>query len=229
MFCLRCKAAGGKFGRNYMGGKSKEKKYTAVRKLTDNRFLNLYEMDALTNTGAPFHYYFASRNSQEELPLLTGKPMANGIVIYPLWGKEPDKLIMIRQYRYPLDAWLYELPAGLIDQGETAGEAAAREMKEETGLDFTAYEDGNPAFRRPFYLGAGLTDETSTSVFGFASGEISGRLREDTESIEVLLVDKKEALRILREERVSLRAAFLLTLFLQSKAEKPFAFLDQSE
>ena len=49
------------------------KKYTAVRKLTDNRFLNLYEMDALTNTGKPFHYYFASRNKEKDLPLVTGK------------------------------------------------------------------------------------------------------------------------------------------------------------
>lgn len=227
MHCSCRRTAGRKLGRNDMGEKNKEKKYTAVRRLTDNRFLNLYEMDALTNKGAPFHYYFASRNSQEELPLLTGKPVANGIVIYPIWREEPDKLVMIRQYRYPLDAWLYELPAGLIDQGETAEEAAAREMKEETGLDFAAYEDGESAFRRPFYLGAGLTDETSTSIFGFAGGEISDRLREDTESIEVLLVDKKEALRILTEERVSLRAAFLLMLFLQSKAEKPFGFLDK--
>ena len=110
------------------------KKYTAVRKLTDNRFLNLYEMDALTNTGAPFNYYFASRNSEEKLPLLTGKLCSNGIVIYPIWKRNPEKIVMLRQYRYPLDAWLYELPAGLIDEGETASEAAVREMKEETGI-----------------------------------------------------------------------------------------------
>ena len=203
------------------------KKYTAVRKLTDNRFLNLYEMDALTNTGAPFNYYFASRNSEEKLPLLTGKLCSNGIVIYPIWKRNPEKIVMLRQYRYPLDAWLYELPAGLIDEGETASQAAVREMKEETGLTFTPYEGGNPSFRRPVYLGAGLTDETSTSVFGFADGEISGRFRESTESIEVLLVDKKEAERILKEERVSLRAAFLLMSFLRMEGAKPFAFLDE--
>ena len=203
------------------------KKYTAVRKLTDNRFLNLYEMDALTNTGSPFHYYFASRNSEENLPLLTGKLCSNGIVIYPIWKRNPEKIVMLRQYRYPLDAWLYELPAGLIDEGETASQAAVREMKEETGLTFTPYEGGNPSFRRPVYLGAGLTDETSTSVFGFAEGEISGRFRESTESIEVLLVDKKEAERILKEERVSLRAAFLLMSFLRMEGAKPFAFLDE--
>ncbi len=184
-------------------------------------------MDALTNTGAPFNYYFASRNSEEKLPLLTGKLCSNGIVIYPIWKRNPEKIVMLRQYRYPLDAWLYELPAGLIDEGETASEAAVREMKEETGLTFTPYEGGNPSFRRPVYLGAGLTDETSTSVFGYADGKISGRFRESTESIEVVLVDKKEAARILKEERVSLRAAFLLMSFLRMDGAEPFAFLGE--
>ena len=209
-----------------MEEKNGAKKYTAVRKLTDNRFLNLYEMDALTNTGEAFHYYFATRNNQDALPLYTGNLCSNGIVIYPIWQEDTEKIVMIRQYRYPLDAWIYELPAGLIDEGETASQAAVREMKEETGLDFTPYEGGNPALRRPFFLGAGMTDETSTSVFGFASGAVSGKFREDTESIEVLLVDKEEARRILREERISLRGAFLLMGFLKVDGENPFAFLD---
>lgn len=206
--------------------KKNNDKFTAVRRLTDNRFLNLYEMDALTVSGNAFHYYFASRNSQEELPVLTGKERQSGIVIYPVWKEKPDHIIMIRQYRYPIGDWLYELPAGLIDPGESAGEAAVREMREETGLDFEVYEGGSPAFRRPVYLGAGLTDETSIAVFGYAEGDISDKDREDTERIEVLLVDKREAERILQEEKVSLRCAFLLMEFLQMERENPFAFLD---
>ncbi len=202
------------------------RRYTSVRKLTENPFLNLYEMDALTGSGTPFHYYFASRNREDALPLLTGQPCSNGIVIYPLWKREPDKLVMIRQYRYPLDEWIYELPAGLIDRGETPSQAAVREMKEETGLSFYPYEGGEPAFRRPVYLGAGMTDETSTSVFGFAEGEISGEFQEETESIEILLADKKEVMRILREEKISLRAGFLLMNFLRADKENPFAFLE---
>lgn len=204
----------------------KRKKYTSVRKLTDNRFLNLYEMDALTDSGREFNYYFASRNREQELPLRTGKVPLNGIVIYPVWKKEPDQLVMIRQYRYPLDAWIYEFPAGLIDEGESPSQAAVREMKEETGLSFEPYEGGEGAFRRPLFLGAGITDETSTSVFGYADGVLSGEFMEDTESIEVLLVDRKEALRILREERISLRAGLLLMSFLKMKKEDPFAFLE---
>lgn len=104
-------------------------------------------------------------------------------------------------------------------------EAAAREMKEETGLSFIPAEGVDPGFTKPYFLGAGLTDETSTSVFGYADGSISTAFAESTETIEVLTVDKKEAVRILREERVSLRAAFLLIMFLQQGEEDPFAFL----
>ena len=205
--------------------KNENKKYTAVRKQTDNPFLNLYQIDALATSGAPFSYYFASRNDEAHIKHKTKELTSEGIVIYPVWRDDPEKLVMIRQYRYPLDAYIYELPAGLVDAGETPQQAAIREMKEETGFSFEVYEGGDAAFRRPVFLGPGITDETSTSVFGYAYGESSKAGQEDTESIEVLLVDKKEARRILREERVSLRCAFLLMQFLQMTRENPFLFL----
>lgn len=209
-----------------MGREQGNDKFTAVRKLSDNRFLNLYEMDALTVGGVPFHYYFASRNKEAELPLYTGETRSNGIVIYPVWKANPEKIVLIRQYRYPLDRWIYELPAGLIDEGENAQEAAIREMKEETGLFFEPYTGGDAAFRRPVYLGAGMTDETSTSVFGYAMGDMSKHFQEDAERIEVVLTDKAEVRRILKEEDISLRAAFLLMNFLQMGKETPFGFLE---
>ena len=208
-----------------MNGIGKGTKYTEIRKLTDNPFLNLFEMDALDNKGEPFHYYFASRNREEELPLKTGEVRKNGIVIYALLKEDPSRIVMIRQYRYPLDAWLYELPAGLIDGQESPHQAAVREMKEETGLSFEPCTDLDPAYERPFFLGAGLTDETSTSVFGCASGEVSRSYAESTESIEVLFVIRQEAKEILRTKRVSLRAALLLTMFIKAEDEEPFGFL----
>jgi 8-oxo-dGTP pyrophosphatase MutT (NUDIX family) len=45
------------------------------------------------------------------------------------------QVVLIRQYRHPVGAWLVELPAGLLDEpGETAGETAKRELAEEAGL-----------------------------------------------------------------------------------------------
>ena len=201
-------------------------KCMGVEKLTDNRFLNLYHIDARSASGQPFDYYFASRNDADNIKIKTKEVRPEGIVIYPVLKDEPDKVVMIRQYRYPLDAYIYEFPAGCIDPGETKEMTAVREMKEETGLDFTVYEGGHDSLRNPFFIGPGFTDETDASVFGYASGTVADTQREDTETLEVIFVDKKEARRILKEERVCLRAAYLLMQFLQMDASAPLAFLD---
>lgn len=200
-------------------------KFTKIQKLSDNQFLNLYKMDALTREGRAFDYYFVSRNGAENLKLRTKEDTAEGIVIYPVFKEDPEKIVIIRQYRYPLDEYIYELPAGLKDAGEDAEQAAIREMKEETGLEFSPWLEGNKAYRRPFFMGPGYTDESSQTVFGYASGDISTSFQEDTERIQVLLVGKEEAGRILARERVSLRCAFLLMHFIQSRGDNPFQFL----
>ncbi|MEW6320407.1 MAG: NUDIX hydrolase [Acidobacteriota bacterium] len=46
----------------------------------------------------------------------------------------PGEIILIRQYRYTLDRWIWELPAGSLERGENPDEAAARECEEEIGL-----------------------------------------------------------------------------------------------
>ncbi|KAJ3357186.1 hypothetical protein GGF32_001173 [Allomyces javanicus] len=48
-------------------------------------------------------------------------------------GSKPTETVLTLQYRPPVDKLCVELPAGLIDKGETAEEAAVRELKEETG------------------------------------------------------------------------------------------------
>jgi len=79
--------------------------------------------------------------------------------------EDGQHLVLVRQYRYPMDDYLYELPAGLIEPGETASEAACREMIEETGWKLEVYEGGEPAFRRGFFLAQGLTDESGSMIF----------------------------------------------------------------
>ena len=195
----------------------------AAKKLTDNPFLNLYHIDAVDTAGKDFNYYFASRNKENDIKMKTHDVRPEGIVIYGVTTGNEPKLALIKQYRYPLDAYIYELPAGLVDGDETPSQAAVREMMEETGLSLEVYEDGAELYRRPFYMGPGFTDEMSSAVFGTMTGTPNLDSKESTEDIQVILADRAEVRRILSEEQVSLRGAYLMTHFLSEG--DPLGFL----
>lgn len=200
-----------------------KEKYRDVQKLTDNPFLNLYHIDAVDTDGKDFNYYFASRNKENNIKMKTHDVRPEGIVIYGVTTENEPKLVLIKQYRYPLDAYIYELPAGLVDGDETPAQAAVREMKEETGLSLEVYEGGAELYRRPFYMGPGFTDEMSCAVFGTVAGIPNLDSKESTEDIQVILADRAEVRRILTEEQVSLRGAYLMTHFLSDG--DPLGFL----
>jgi ADP-ribose pyrophosphatase len=54
------------------------------------------------------------------------------VVLIPV--PEPGKVILVRQYRFAINQWLWELPAGSVDDGEQPEAAARRECHEEIGL-----------------------------------------------------------------------------------------------
>lgn len=197
-----------------------------IEKLTNNPFLNLYHIDAVTKNGKNFDYYFASRNKQEKIKAYTHNNEPEGIAIYAIRKENPGQIVMIRQFRYPLNDYMYEIPAGLVDLGETPAQSAVREMKEETGLSLEVYSGGDDCFRKPFFMAQGLTDESSVMVYGYAVGEISTAAQEESEDIEVLFIDREQARNILATERVSVRAAYMLMNFIHAKDEAPFAFLE---
>lgn|SRR5262245_44912 len=75
----------------------------------------------------------------DQVTLPTGHTVTMEVVRHPgsvvlLPIPEPGKIILIRQYRYTLDRWIWELPAGSLKPGEDPALAAARECEEEIGL-----------------------------------------------------------------------------------------------
>ena len=190
---------------------------------THNKFLNFYDLETVNKVGKEGHYYMASRaKCENELKMKTGENNPDGVVIYSLYGENHDRVVLIRQFRYPLGGYVYELPAGLVDPGENYHVAAVRELKEETGLELQPLEV-DEIYQKPYFTTVGMTDESCGTVYGYASGEISKKYMEASEEIEVVLADRKEVERILREENVALICAYMMMHFLHD--EEPFAFL----
>ncbi len=198
-----------------------------ITQLTENRFLSMYQVDGHNDKGHISHYQVASRaKNPQELKITTRENSADGVIIFAVMKDAPEKVVLVRQYRYPVDDFVYEFPAGLVEKGEDFHEAAIRELHEETGLVFEPIV-ADPMFEEPRFTTIGMTDESCATVYGYASGEISDAFMEQSEEIQVVIADKAECLRVLKEERVSLNCAYALMHFLADK--DPFSFLSNFE
>lgn len=196
---------------------------TNIEHTCKNPYINLYTLKTQNDKGYTGTYYVASRaKSVGEMKLKTRKVNADGVIIYSLYGEQKDKVVLVRQYRYSIDDYIYEFPAGLVEQGEDFHEGAVREMKEETGLDFIPIRP-DEMYEKPYFTTIGLTDEACATVYGYATGEISKEGQEVSEEIEVVLADRNEVRRILKEEKAAIMCAYMLMHFLQD--EEPFGFL----
>ncbi len=197
-----------------------------IQKRTDNRFLNLYELEAIHRDGRATPYYMASRNpNPETLKAVTHHNKPDGVILYGVYGPEKDRVVLIRQYRYPIGGFVYEFPAGLVEPGEDLLQSGIREMFEETGLTFTPIEAGSRS--KPFFMSVGMTDESCGTVFGYCSGEPTNCHQEASEEIQVVIADRTECRRILREENVALPCAYMLMHFIASKGD-PLDFLEEA-
>lgn len=108
----------------------------------------------------------------------------NGVVAVTAFTTKGE-LILVKQFRKPLGAYCLELPAGLIDKGETAEQAAVRELLEETGYSGTVLSI-NPLV---ISSSAGLTDEVCYSYIISGCEKVSDKIGVDGEQIEVLLFE----------------------------------------
>lgn len=192
---------------------------TKIIQETQHRFLNLFCMDVRHRNGEASEYYVASRaKSVTDLKAVTHRSEPDGVSIYSVYGEQKDRVVLVRQYRYPLGDYVYEFPAGLVEPGEAMTDAAVREFHEETGLHLKVIP-ADDMYTKPRFTTVGMTDEACGMVYGYASGVPDNRFEESSEDIQVVLADKKEVRRILKEENVAMMCAYMLLHFLKSEGD----------
>jgi ADP-ribose pyrophosphatase len=109
---------------------------------------------------------------------------------------EPDKVLLIRQYRHAAGGELLEIPAGGLKDGEDPRVAALRELEEETG-----YQAAEMVERARFWTTPGFTTEFMYlyEATGLTLTQINP---DDDEVIEVDVLSREEALRMIEEGRI---------------------------
>lgn len=107
------------------------------------------------------------------------------------------RMLMVEQYRKPMEKFQVEIPAGKLDPGEDPMAAAARELEEETG-----YRAGKLRPVSAFYTSPGFADEKL--YLYLAEDLVKGEIRPDEdEYLAVSAISFEEAQQLIREERIS--------------------------
>jgi ADP-ribose pyrophosphatase len=122
-----------------------------------------------------------------------------GIVIRPydavaIMPVSKDTCFLLKQYRFPIDEYIYEIPAGAIEKGETPTDAAHRELIEETG-----FSAGQLLPRGYIYLAPGYSTER---LWLYEASDLTPSdqyKKDEDEVIEVVELDICEMLAMIRE------------------------------
>ena len=160
-------------------------KLVGLRKEHEGKFLSYYIATYINDEGGVKEYEFISRDKNLTIDKFGHNvPAGVGMVCYSVDRK---KVLLQKEFRLACNNYVYNFPAGLIDEGESPEQTAKRELKEETGLDLVSVEKVLP----PSFASQGTSDEMMVIVIATVSGEIKKSCYVD-EEIEARWYDKNE-------------------------------------
>jgi ADP-ribose pyrophosphatase len=134
------------------------------------------------------------RTSKGRLVTYTKYYASDVVIVVPFLADE--RLVMIRQFRYPLEMVLLEFPAGHVEGKEDPNETANRELEEETG-----YSARNMEYVYKYHPSVSRSNQ-NVHVFR-ATGLTAGSTKHDGgEDIKVEVIGKHELRRLIGEGEV---------------------------
>lgn len=149
-------------------------KIISKTKIFETKYINLVETKYLNKKGKPAEWVSAERVNNTKAVMIV--------------AEIDHKLVIIREFRLPIQNFEWSFPAGLIDQNEDVETAVKREFKEETGLEISQILRISP-----FVINsAGLSNEAIAIAYVKAYGTPDSSLLEDSEELSVHILDKIE-------------------------------------
>jgi ADP-ribose pyrophosphatase len=118
-----------------------------------------------------------------------------GVVIIPVL--DDNKILFVKQWRYPVGGELIELPAGKLSKGEDPFLAAKRELKEETGFMADSWQPLGFIYSTP-----GFCDE-KLHLYKASNLTLSEKELDYGEIIESLVIDINQAWDMIKEGKIT--------------------------
>lgn len=107
-----------------------------------------------------------------------------------------EKIVLVKQYRKAVEAFLLEIPAGKLELNEAPDEAVIRELKEETG-----YEVDDLAYVTKFYTSPGFSNELGHFYIA-RLGEPGDTCFDESEDIEIFEYTLTEVLEMIAQGEI---------------------------
>ena len=154
-----------------------------------SKFISLYH--AVFQIGETVKEYdYVSRNVG--LKEIHQKPYQSNAVTIFVFNQDQSKMLLIKEFRFPINNYVIASPAGLIDDGENFTTSALRELHEEIG--YSPEQVTITSTLLPSYSSVGLTDEQTASVFVTVDDTVKPEQNlEGTEDIEYFWVTPQDA------------------------------------
>lgn len=174
-------------------------KYVGIEKKSEGNFITRYDVTYRTVDDKEKVYEMISRNKEiSTLEELNGTE-ADAVVII-VTDETGEKCLLNREFRMAAGDYVYNFPAGLIDEGENYEQAAIRELKEETGLELYEITE----VLGTSYSAVGFSNETNITVIGKARGEFS-ESTSTVEEIDARWYTKEEVRELLKKHKFAAR------------------------
>ncbi|MCI8292916.1 MAG: NUDIX hydrolase [Hespellia sp.] len=176
----------------------------SMKKTRNTPYLKNYTLNYTNSLGNEKIYEMVSNFDHECLEDI-GKQVS-GVAIA---GRHNDQILLCKEFRMGVNQFVYNLPAGHIDEGEDAETCARRELYEETGLSILKILDILP----PSYAAPDFSDILSWTVFAEVDGEFSDHTGAD-EWIEPGFYTRTQAAELLKTSKFTIRAQLITHSFI---------------
>ncbi|MBE5881702.1 MAG: NUDIX hydrolase [Lachnospiraceae bacterium] len=178
-------------------------KLESIQKVHDGKYLKKYELTYLNKAGREKKYEIVSRKEIEHPDDLGQRVSGISIIAY-----KEDKMLLLREFRMAINREIYNLCAGMLEDGESIEECVRRELYEETGLSVKRIIDILP----PAFSAVGFSDVQTHIVFVEAEGNI-GDHTSDNEEIKAAFYTKEQIETLLKTEEFSARSQLAAYFF----------------